>query len=65
MKEFGATLKKVMNEEFDGKRLKIAEDRDMNAWFVNAKGYGKVQFHHKLGVSAVTALHFALGGKPS
>jgi hypothetical protein len=59
---FGKALAEVMKDSYKNKAV-IEEDRDMGAWFVKVVDGGKNQFHRKLAINTVTALHKKLGGK--
>jgi hypothetical protein len=61
---FEATLKKVMGEVFDEKRVTIENDLDVGALFVRATGWGEAQFHRDLCIKACEKFHAAMGGEP-
>jgi hypothetical protein len=62
-KGFREALGTSMHASFEAPTITIAEDRDMGAWFVMVKGGGRHQFHRQRAITAVTALHKALGGE--
>lgn len=61
---FEATLKKVMGDVFDARRVVIESDPDVGALFVRAHGWGEAQFHRDLCIKACEQLHAAMGGEP-
>ncbi len=62
-KEFMSILKKILNETFDENRLLFADDKDVGAICVIAKGWGANHFFRELSIKAMQALHTALGGE--